>query len=515
MLETACAGRDEVGDYREIDVLNRIAAVTAGSGDIAEALPLVLDLLSDALHMQCAALSLLDQENGKIYIDFAKGLSGEQIDRGQYRLGEGVTGKVAATGRPAVIPHTLKSPDYLGRAGGKRIRDSSFVCVPVKLGDAILGVISVGGDCRLEPELHEGARILGIVAALLAHVVKVRLQAKGRRPGAVGEDECLREEPRERFASAHIIGRSREMQIVFDQIAQVANSSSTVLINGETGTGKELVARALHYSGSRADKPFIRVNCAALPESLIESELFGHEKGAFTGAVAARAGRFERADGGSIFLDEIGDVSPLMQVKLLRVLQEREFERVGGNRTIGVDVRVIAATHRDLFAMTRAGTFRGDLFYRINVFPIYLLPLRKRLSDLPLLAEHFLDKYAAGAGKNIVTISPEALDMMNRHSWPGNVRELENCMEHAVILADGPMIRPEHLPASLRAPPDDLPPPNADFKTLVDNYERGLLIDALKATGGNITRAAERLRATPRMISYRVRQLDIDISAIR
>ncbi len=503
---------DNPGQSGEMETLNQIASVVALSPDLPAAVPRVLELLSGTLGMRYATLSLLDPESGVVSIDFGHGLTDEQIRRGSYRLGEGVVGKVAASGRPAVVPSTASCPDFLNRTG-LRTGDASFVCVPVILGQETLGTISLDGDPRPGERLAEDARFIGVVAAILAQAIKTRLLLRESQESLRRENESLRIQLGNRVNPKNLIGRSREMQIVFEQIAQVADSPSTVLINGETGTGKELVAQALHYRGSRADKPFVRVNCAALPESLIESELFGHEKGAFTGATSARKGRFEQADGGTIFLDEIGDITPLMQVKLLRVLQEREFERVGGNRTIKVDLRVVAATHRDLFALTKAGKFRGDLFYRINVFPIYLLPLRKRLSDLPLLAGHFLEKFAAAAGKRITSISPEVLEIFSRHAWPGNVRELENCIEHAVILAAGPAILPEHLPASLRLPPDEEEPAVLDFKTRVENFEKSILTEALRATRGNLTRAAERLGTTPRVVSYRARQLGLDPAA--
>ncbi|MDR0362423.1 MAG: sigma 54-interacting transcriptional regulator [Planctomycetota bacterium] len=494
----------------ERGAFNAAAAVMAQTPDMAEAAPEILRLVRESLGMRRASLALLDQETGEVVIDAASGLTGDQVSLGRYRLGEGVTGRVAATGGPAVVTHIANCREYLNRTGGFLGEDGSFVCVPVTLGDEILGTISADCAPREEARLWEDARFLAVIATLMAQGIKTRLQERERRLRLADENKRLRDELLDRQTPGGIIGNSREMRIVYDQIAQVAGSNATVLIHGETGTGKELVARALHVGGSRRDGPFVRVNCAALPETLIESELFGHEKGAFTGASAARAGRFEQADGGSIFLDEIGDISPLMQVKLLRVLQEREFERVGGNRTIKIDVRVIAATNRDLGRMAREGAFRGDLYYRVNVFPIFLLPLRKRLADLPLLAEHFLRKYAAAAGKEIVAISPDAIDMMTGHSWPGNVRELENCIEHAVILAGGPVIRASHLPASLRQPAENERPAAADLKTMVDDFERGLLEEALRETGGNITRAAERLGTTPRIVSYRARQLGIN-----
>ncbi len=513
----------------ELAALNRIAGITTlESPDLAEALPKVLEILGETLGMRYATLSLLESGGQTVSIDFAHGLTDEQVRKGHYHLGEGVVGTVAETGEPAIVPSIRDCPTFLNKTG-IRSDDASFICVPVLMGKQVLGTISADSECRSQDALEEDARFLGVVAAMLAQAIQTRRVLKEGQDRLRRENEQLRIELRSHTGPRNLIGRSREMQIVFDQIAQVADSPSTVLINGETGTGKELVAQALHYNGSRADGPFVRVNCAALPETLIESELFGHEKGAFTGAVAMRKGRFEQAHGGTIFLDEIGDISPLMQVRLLRVLQEREFERVGGNQTVRVDVRVVTATHRDLFAMVRDGRFRGDLFYRINVFPIHLLPLRERLGDLPLLAEHFLRKYAAQAGKDVQRFSPEVLEAFNAHSWPGNVRELENCIEHAVILADSDAIQLAHLPASMRpqgtasvtAAPSDAaaamtttltPGPDVDYKTLVDNFERGVLTAALKETRGNITRAAQNLQATARVISYRIRQLGIDLS---
>lgn len=497
----------------EMDALNRIASVVAETADMSRAVPRVLEILGTTLGMRYATLALVDSETREISIDFGHGLTDEQVRRGHYHLGEGVVGKVAETGEPAVIPSIAACSEFLNKTG-IRSQDASFICVPVILGQEVLGTISVDGECRQESALEEDARFLGVVAAMLAQAIKTRRLLKDRQDTLIRENERLRVELSSHTGPRNLIGKSREMQIVFDQIAQVADSPSTVLINGETGTGKELVAQSLHYNGVRSKGSFVRVNCAALPETLIESELFGHEKGAFTGAVATRKGRFEQADGGTIFLDEIGDVSQLMQVKLLRVLQEREFERVGGTRTIRVDVRVVAATHRDLYGMVRQGAFRGDLYYRINVFPIHLLPLRRRLTDVPLLAEYFLRKYASGAGKEIFSFSPEVLDVFASHDWPGNVRELENCVEHAVILADGPAILPRHLPAALRQSGGqrEETPADVDYKTMVDNFERGVLTAALRESGGNITRTAQRLQATVRVVSYRVRQLGIDLS---
>ncbi len=306
------------------------------------------------------------------------------------------------------------------------------------------------------------------------------------------EIRVLRERLGERFDFSSIIGRSRPMRELFEALALVAPSDATVLITGESGTGKELVANAIHQNSPRRDKPFVKVNCAALHENLLESELFGHERGAFTGAAAQRKGRFELAHGGTLFLDEIGDMSPATQAKVLRVLQEGEFERLGGSRTLKVDVRVIAATHRDLEAMVAEGAFRQDLYYRLSVVPVHLPPLRDRPEDIPLLAEHFLRIYAEKNRKPVAGFTPEAMDLLVRHPWPGNVRELQNAVERAVILCLGERITPRELPPALQGPAGDEPqaPTPAGPRTLKD-AERELILRTLEETGGNRTRAAQ------------------------
>jgi Nif-specific regulatory protein len=300
------------------------------------------------------------------------------------------------------------------------------------------------------------------------------------------------------------------MRQVCEQIAQVARTNTTVLIRGESGTGKELIAHALHYNSLRANKPFIKVSCAALPESLIESELFGYEKGAFTGANQRRKGRFEMAEGGTLFLDEIGDVNPATQVKLLRVLQEREFERLGGTETIRVNVRLIAATHRDMEKLIADGKFREDLYYRLNVFTIFVPPLRERKSDLLLLADHFLDKFSREHGKSIRRISTPAIDMLTSYHWPGNVRELENSLERAVLVCDGQVVHAHHLPPSLQTAEASGTVPRLSLKDALAAYEKDLIQDALKTTRGNRAKAARLLNTTKRILNYQVDKYGID-----
>jgi Nif-specific regulatory protein len=295
----------------------------------------------------------------------------------------------------------------------------------------------------------------------------------------------------------------------------VSASDTSVLLRGESGTGKELVAHAIHYASRRAARSFIKVNCAALPESVIESELFGHEKGAFTGAVAARKGRFELAHGGTLFLDEIGDLSPGVQIKLLRVLQEREFERVGGMETIKTDVRLIAATNRDLEMLIEKELFRQDLYYRLNVFPIHIPPLRERRTDILLLADFFAERYSGASGKRVRRISTPAIDMLMAYHWPGNVRELENCIERAVLLSDDEVIHGHHLPPTLQTAEASGTAPRGTLRATLERVEQELLVEALKSARGNMAAAAKALGVTERIMGLRVRKYRIAAKRFR
>ncbi|MBA3248167.1 MAG: sigma 54-interacting transcriptional regulator, partial [Pyrinomonadaceae bacterium] len=313
----------------------------------------------------------------------------------------------------------------------------------------------------------------------------------------------------------HIIGNSNPMRQVYEQVTQVARTNTTVLLRGESGTGKEMIAHALHYNSLRAKKPFVKVSCAALPETLIESELFGYEKGAFTGAQGRKKGRFELADGGTLFLDEVGDLNMSTQVKLLRVFQEREFERLGGTETVKVNVRLVAATNRDLEKAIAAGQFREDLYYRLNVFNIFMPPLRERKPDIMQLADSFLEKYGREHGKRIKRISTPAIDMLTSYHWPGNVRELENTIERAVLVCETNVIHGHHLPPTLQTAEGSGTITNVSLTSAIEAYERDLIQDALKTTRGNRTKAAKLLDTTERIISYKIKKYRIDRDRFR
>jgi len=323
----------------------------------------------------------------------------------------------------------------------------------------------------------------------------------------------------EQLASKHsiknIVGNSNKMREVYQMISQVCRSNATVLIRGESGTGKELAANAIHYNSLRAKQPFIKLNCAALPANLIESELFGHEKGAFTGAIRQKQGKFELAHKGTIFLDEIGSIGLDVQSNLLRVLQEKEFERVGGNRTIKTDVRIIAATSKNLEEAVEQGTFRGDLYYRLNVFPIYMPPLRERKTDILLLANYFLERYAKENQKEIRRLSTPTIDMLMQYHWPGNVRELENCIERSVLLCEGNVVHSYHLPPTLQTGEESDTVPTQSLEEAVANLEREVIIDALKNSRGNMAKAAELVNTTERKFAYKAKKYGVDYRLYR
>ncbi len=499
-------------ELEELSLLFEISQTLEKSLDLREVVGPLLRAMASKMGMMRGTLTLLNRETGEIAIEQAYGLSESQRERGKYKLGEGITGKVIQTGKPAVIPRISEEPLFLNRTGARedlKKRDISFICVPIKLGKESIGALSVDRLFGDTVSLKEDLRLLSIISSMIGQAVRLRQQMRTERTQLLEENIHLKEQLQDRFRPANIIGNSNVMQAVYDLIAQVSKSNTTVLIRGESGTGKELVANAIHYNSLRVSKPFIKVNCAALPETVIESELFGHEKGAFTGAVGQRKGRFELAHGGTIFFDEVGDLSPATQIKFLRVLQEKEFERVGGIATVKTDVRVIAATNRNLKTLVEEEKFREDLYYRLNVFPIYMPPLRERKTDILLLADYFVEKYSKANHKNICRISTPAIDMLMSYHWPGNVRELENCIERAVILSNDDVIHGHHLPPTLQTAEATGTASGGNLQETLDNLERELILDALKSSRGNKTKAARLLGITERLMGLRVKKYGI------
>jgi len=498
---------------KELTVLYEISQLIGSSFDSHEVFSKILNTFHFHLGMNRGTITLLNPNTGELEIRAAHGLTEDEIGRGKYLVGEGITGKVVETGEPMVVPQIEKEPLFLNRTQSRENltkSNISFICVPIKNGPHVLGALSADRLFSEEIAFEEDIRLLSIVASMIAQGLKIQQMVLDEKTQLLSENITLKEKLKERYSLYNILGTSNKMTEVFQMIGRVADTDVTVLVRGESGTGKELVANAIHFNSARSSKPFLKLNCAALPDMLIESELFGHEKGAFTGAIEQRSGRFERADGGTLFLDEIGTLNLTAQAKLLRILQEKEFERIGGTRTLRVDVRIIAATSKDLERSIEEGTFREDLYYRLNVFPIFIPPLRERKTDILLLADYFVEKFNRKHKKKVQRISTPAIDMLMQYHWPGNVRELENCVERAVLFCADRVIHSHHLPPTLQTGEQSGTVPSLSFEGAIQNYEKELIIDALKNSGGNMAKAARLLKTTERVISYSVKKLQIN-----
>ncbi len=502
---------------KQLNTLHRILQIISKSAGQQQMLNEVLDVLHLEMGMCCGVFMLSSPDGQELIVEAAsereKQLQAEAV---RYQRGEGITGRVLATGRPAIIPLIAEEPEFRGRIH-RRQKESwhnySFICVPIHLNNEIIGTFAVDVPFQAREQLEETQKFLSIIAALVSNDLMHRRDILIEKQMLTEENIRLKNELQGKYRPDNIIGNSHSMRIVYQKIQQVSFGNTTVLIRGETGTGKELIASAIHYASRRSSKPFIKVNCSSLNENLLESELFGHEKGSFTGALQSRIGRLEEANGGTLFLDEIGDFSPAIQVKLLRILQEKEFQKVGSNNTIKTDVRVIAATNRNLEQLVKENQFRADFYYRINVFPIYLPPLRDRIDDLLLLADHFIMELSDKLEKKIRRISTTAINIMMAYHWPGNVRELENCIEHAILLSDDGVIHGYHLPPTLQIPNYQEEPKQGTMKSRVCLLERDMIIDALKRYSGRVSCSAKELGITERMLRYKIKKLGITINS--
>ena len=533
---------DSAGDQaaEELNVLTEVARVLSSTLDLRQACGRIMQVISERLGMHRGTLVLLDDSTGRLRTETAYGLAPEDIERNRFALGEGITGNVVATGRPRVIPDVRSDPDFLNRTNRLRRYEKtdqvvSFICVPVKIENRTAGAVAIDKLWQGEAQLQADQTFLEIIAAFLGQAIQINRMVMRQKEDLLEENAQLRAQVRDRYRFDNIIGDSPAMHEVFGVVGQVANSRATVLLLGETGTGKEMIAKAIHYNSPRKDMPFIRVNCGALTGTLLESELFGHVKGSFTGAIRDKIGRFEAAEGGTIFLDEIGTMEPMLQVKLLRVLQEREFERVGDNTVVKVDCRVIAATNVDLQEEVARGQFREDLFYRLNVVSIYLPPLRNRREDIPKLILYFLDKYNDTNGRRLRQINKELLNVMLRYPWPGNVRELENAIERAVVLSTGDDFVEDLLPLSVRMfaqqrksskdteSTEALTKRLSDqaigeyenregeiYQLVIDQIEHALIERALAKNGGVKTKAADFLGINRNTLNKKVKELGIE-----
>ena len=517
------SGSKSLSMQQQLNALHQISIVLSRSLDMEETLRSMLQTLSDIAHMQYGLVSLFDHNRSALFIQAVYGIDAEvvkDVKSVRYRMGEGIMGTVMHQGHSLVIPRVADDPRFLDRLN---LYDYGlpFICVPIPGADSQpIGVLAAQPQSADESELPARTRFMEMVANLIGQTVRLIGKVHSEHEANKTERDSLRRKVRSQYGFDNMVGQTQSMRQIFDSIRQVAKWDTTVLVRGESGTGKELIANAIHYNSPRVNGPFVKLNCAALPDSLLESELFGHEKGAFTGAVKQRKGRFEMADGGTLFLDEIGEISAPFQAKLLRILQEGEMERVGGTDTLKVDVRIVTATNRNLEDEVRKGNFREDLYYRLNVMPIQLPALRERLEDVPELAKFLVQKLSEKQGRQI-QISDGAIRMLLSHDWPGNVRELENCLERASIMSETGLIdrdvvlfhtndRPQTGMNTLAAVNKPAIVTDVDFND-PQLDERQRLIAALERCGWVQAKAARLLGMTPRQIAYRIQIMNINM----
>lgn len=485
--------------------------------DLESALDNVLRILSEQLAMQRATVTLYDPVTGHLSISASYGLTSEEKRRGVYRLDEGVTGRIFQTGEPYYAPDIDKEPLFLDKTGSRRVKRGmiSFIGVPIILHGEPIGVLNVDRLFEDEVGFEEDVDFLKVVATLIAQFISLNEKIKKREALLKRENTSLKYQISKKSKGPYIVGQSASMVEVQRQMEKVSPTRATVLLLGESGVGKTLIARIIHELSERKGHPFIKVNCASIPGNLLESELFGHEKGAFTGATGSRQGRFEEADSGTIFLDEIGELPLGLQAKLLRVLQEKELERLGGGRTRTIDVRILAATNRDLGDLVERNRFRLDLYYRLNVFPVRIPALRERKEDITALLNHFLTKMAEDYGRQM-HFTATALDALIRYDWPGNVREMQNLIERLVIMSESDRISLEFLKSYLSPGQSSAVQEVVHFSeeppryTSLKEFERNEVLAALERSGWIQYKAAEALGLSARQMGYRVKKYGLE-----
>ena len=492
---------------RELTAILEVSRVLTTSFALENNLQSVMSTLGSLLEMQRGCVFLLDHPSGELRIVAAHGLAKHNIEKGKYKIGEGIVGRVLEKRIPMVIPNIGKEPQFLNRTGSRPEKDGiSFLCIPIMLKDEVLGVLSVDRIySKKQGNVDDDIRVLKIVASLIAQFIKLWESYERSEK----EKEYLKRELKGKYSIENVIGASDRMQEVFEAVHRVAPSRATVLLRGESGTGKELVAKAIHYMSPRSKGPFVKFNCASIPEGLLESELFGHEKGSFTGALSSRSGKFELAHKGTIFLDEIGDLPITLQPKILRALQEREFERVGSEKTVKVDVRIITATSRNLEHLVTHGKFREDLYFRLNVIPLFLPPLREREEDIPILIDYFLNKFNKENNRSLV-VDKGALQILLNYNWPGNVRELENTIERLVVMSGSDKVTPSDLPVSLSVRRLKSSDSSSSLTANIEELEKANILEALEKTGWIQAKAGRLLGLTPRQIGYKIRKYGIE-----
>lgn len=520
--------------YDEISILYDIAVLLASSTEVKDSIEKGMRLLKRNSYLERCTLFMLNDEGEYLELFASIDLTPQQQKMATYKIGEGATGLAAASAEPVVIENIHNNINYLNKIGTRNTKSISYVAVPLIQDDGVIGVLSANINESSIINFDNIVHMLTIVGSLFGGTLAIQKKFMAEKESLSELKSYYKSQVLSEYKFEDIIGRSSKMQVIFSMLETVSPSDATILVRGETGTGKELIATAVHNLSYRKNAPFIKLNCAAISETLLESELFGHEKGAFTDAKETRKGRFELADGGTLFLDEIGDITPALQVKLLRILQEQEFERVGGTKTIKTNVRLVAATNRNLEEMVKKGEFREDLFYRLNVIPINLPPLRERYEDVKLLVEHYLDKFMK-THKKKMSFSKEALEILLYYPWPGNIRELQNTMERIVLICPDGVIEPQmlnhvlpfnyqklYMQEEIKEVPESIPTPIEPAMTAppvegkkftkesLQEMEKESIIQALIENRGIKTKAASQLGLTARQITYKIQKYEIE-----
>ncbi|MGH9948167.1 MAG: sigma-54 interaction domain-containing protein [Pyrinomonadaceae bacterium] len=492
-----------------IQIIAEVNHSLSSTGDVNANIRAALEALASSLGAGYAFFAVCDPDDNSLHIGESARLSVSDFRRIEAHIDSEALHEVLVSETTGLFNPATFTP----LAGESVMPENVVLAVSAKSASKTTGIVAL--SLKKSADFDEIKKIILIVGSMFAQVLRIEHAVRGERERLREENLHLKQELKEKYDFSHIVGNSNPIKHVYEQVTQVAKSNATVLLRGESGTGKELIANAIHYNSLRSKKPFIKINCAAIPETLIESELFGHEKGAFTGADRLKKGRFELAEGGTLFLDEIGDLPLQTQIKLLRVLQEREFERIGGIETIKANIRLVTATNKNLENAISEGSFREDLYYRLNVFSIFLPPLRERKSDILLLAEHFLEKYEIEHNKRIRRISTPAIDMLMSYHFPGNVRELENAIERAVLVCDTNVIHGHHLPPTLQTAEVSGTVTDLSLASAVEAFERAMIQDALKSNKGNIAKTARTLDSTERILGYKIKKYGIDTMRFR
>ncbi len=512
---------------QELDLLYEIVTELNQEADESVALERSMRLLKQYSYLDRCALFTADEEQSELKLYVSMGLREQQKQMAVYKFGEGATGLAAQSGEPVVIENVHNAINYLNKVGSISSNMISYIAVPLLQGERVLGVISANMTHKTPYSVDEIVRMFSIIGAIFTKIFVTKHTLQNEKNAIEALNSYYKEEFTANNKFENIIGKSKKMQQIFQILQTISPTQATVLIRGETGTGKELIANAIHNLSERKNAPFIKLNCAAISDTLLESELFGHEKGAFTDAKEMRKGRFELAHKGTIFLDEIGDISESLQVKLLRILQEQEFERVGGSQTVKVDVRIVAATNRNLEQMVKEGEFREDLYYRLNVIPVNLPPLRDRYEDVKLLIFYYFDRYKMEYKKQM-HIPKEALEILLNYPWPGNIRELQNTMERLVLICPAGDVEIDMLNHVLPynyqkmymqdiAPKEQKSTPVVEEETVpmtqegMHRIEKEAIVTALEECHGIQAKAAKKLGMSARQIGYKIKKYGIII----